>query len=505
MNTCTLAPRQGVYRRASLHCLAQTSSMSIERSTMSALKWASAGKLAGQLLHWGSTLLVVRLLAPEDYGLMAIVGVVTTLAAMIGDMGLGSSLIAKRELEHREVREVAGLMIVMHTGVALIVAAAAPLVAIMMSDQRLSALIAVAAIPFLLSGLSAAPLALLSKAMAFRYLTAVGLSAGAVSSVATLVLAYNGFGVWSLVLGTLGSAVTRFLLVIFSGKWIRPSFDFRRIGHHVRYGTALAGSRMIWSVVNQADVIIGARFLSAAGLGTYSVAMHIATLPMQKISSVINAVAMPAVSSLQHEPERLLRNLVYASRMLGLVSIPVLWGISSVSKDLVHLVLGEQWSGAALLIQLASLIVPLRMISAVLRTALAATGHADAELRNTITIAIVWPCCFAIGSAWGEAGLAASWLAAVPISFSISFRRMRRLLGIRYADLGRALFGPVLAGLVMYASVTVVQALLPDTFALWRLLAGVAVGGSVYVGAMGLLDRSALSDLMRLLRLAKGR
>src|SRR5690606_29944760 len=116
----------------------------------------------------------------------------------------------------------------------------------------------------------------------------------------------------------------------------------------------------------------------AAGLGTYSVAMHIATLPMQKISSVINAAAMPAVSSLQHEPERLRRNLVSACRMLGLVSIPVLWGISSVSKDLVHVVLGGQWAGAALLIQLASLIVPLRMISAVLRTSLAATGHADA-------------------------------------------------------------------------------------------------------------------------------
>ena len=105
--------------------------------------------------------------------------------------------------------------------------------------------------------------------------------------------------------------------------------------------------RLSWQVVYQSDVLIGARRLGSVDIGAYSVALQLATLPMQRIMGVINQVVLPAVARLQDERDRLRRRLLEGCRILTAFSVPVLWGMSATSPEIVGVALGPKWSGAS--------------------------------------------------------------------------------------------------------------------------------------------------------------
>jgi O-antigen/teichoic acid export membrane protein len=225
--------------------------------------------------------------------------------------------------------------------------------------------------------------------------------------------------------------------------------------------------------------------------------MHLATLPMNKAMGVVNQVAFPAVARLQDELPRLRARLLESLRLLAFIAIPALWGISAVAPEFIDVVLGEKWRAATLALQLVSLAAPLRMLAAVLATALAAIGRADVELRNTAVSAAILPLSFAIAVQWDVNGLAASWLVAVPLACAINFPRTSSALGLPLAQILAASRAPILAGSIMYFSVSVVRMLLQDYEELTRLPILVLVGGAAYLSSVMLLDRAIWTDVRR--------
>jgi teichuronic acid exporter len=234
-------------------------------------------------------------------------------------------------------------------------------------------------------------------------------------------------------------------------------------------------------------------------LGAYSVGLHLATLPMQKLMGIVNQVGFSALARMQHEPERLRHRLLLAARLLAIVGIPVLWGISAVAPELVPVVLGPKWAVATLPLQLASLVVPLRMVSALFNTAVAAVGRASTDLRNTIVTAIVWPGSFAIGAHWEATGLAAAWLVAIPLTFALNFPRTSRVLGVHVGAVASALRAPVSAGILMYAAVAATRLTLADAMPWLRLGLLVGTGTTVYLATITAIDRSVWYDLRRVI------
>src|SRR5262245_3212716 len=131
--------------------------MSIERQTAVALKWTGIAKLGGQVVTWAITLVVLRLLAPADYGLMALVSVVISVLMNVSEMGLGSSVVQAQQLGRDEVARVNGLVIALNVAACVLLLAGAPLVALAFHEERLVALVRVASLQFLLSALATLP------------------------------------------------------------------------------------------------------------------------------------------------------------------------------------------------------------------------------------------------------------------------------------------------------------------------------------------------------------
>lgn len=477
--------------------------MSIERQAVSALKWTTAARLLGQAFTWGVTLVVVRLLAPEDYGLMAITSAVATVLLTVADLGLGASLVQAPELERAQLESVAGVMMLLNLGIGALILALAPATAAVFDEPRLTAVVAASSLQFALLAVGAVPQALAQRGMDFRLLALVELASGVGASAVTLVLAWSGGGVWSLVAGNLSGAAIRTLWLIADRGLVRPSLRLEGVGGHARFGGALTVSRLVWQVVSQADVFVAGRLLGQQALGTYSVSLNLATLPMQKIMGIVNQVALPTIARLQDDRERLRGRLIEAVRLLTFVSVPVAWGLSSVAPEFTALVLGEKWHAAIAPLQVIALVVPVRMFAATMITSVAALGGAGTDLRNTLVTAACLPPAFWVGSHWGVVGLASAWLVASPAILLINFPSIERVTGIPLAAFARRVYPSVLAGAAMFGCVSALRGALPPLPVALALAVLVPAGALVYLGLVSLLDRSIWLDVRRLARAAR--
>jgi teichuronic acid exporter len=338
------------------------------------------------------------------------------------------------------------------------------------------------------------PESLAYREMKFKWLAMLDLSAALLTSGTTLTLATLGYGVWSLVLGNLAGNTWRTLLLVRRSP-IRPSIGAASIGHHIRFGGFVTGSRALWQFVSQCDILIAGRFLTQEAVGLYSVSVQLATLPMQKTMNILNQVTFLTVARLQDELPRLRSRLLHASRLLGLVMVPLMWGMSAVAPEFITVVLGSRWAGAVFALQIVTLVVPIRMLSAVFSTAVTGIGRADLDFRNTLTMSFVLPAAFLAGVKWGVDGLAFSWFIATPIIFALNFPRTARALGIKARDLIAALYVPLIAGTGMYFAVAGVRRALDGLSAIDRLVALIITGAITYLSTSLILDRNVSSEV----------
>ncbi len=472
--------------------------MSIEQQALSGLKWTAAARLLAQAMSWAVTLIVVRLLAPADYGIAAMSAVIISMFSTVADFGLGASIVQAPSLERETLARITGLAIVLNLGLGAVVALSAPLAATFFGDDVLQRVIQVSALHFGLAALSVVPEALAYRAMNFKWTASIDLSSNLGASLATLLLALHGAGVWALVLGSLAGATVRSALLLGSHP-ARPVFRFGGLRRHVAFGGALATSRVAWNLVNQADVLIAGRFLSTSAVGVYAVSLHLATMPMQRLMGIVNQVVFPAVARLQEDRPRLRERLLTGLRLLGFVSVPVMWGMSAVAPELVALCLGPRWRDVVYPLQVVSLLIPFKMVSGVISTAIVGVGAATLDLRNTVVNLVVLPVAFLIGVRWGVDGLATAWVLALLVVFALTVPQTCARLEIAPLDVARTLRDPLLAGGVMYVLVIAARAALDGVPSLYRLSALILVGGAVYLPLVSLLNRAIWTDLRRLL------
>jgi O-antigen/teichoic acid export membrane protein len=356
----------------------------------------------------------------------------------------------------------------------------------------------VSALNFLFNAAAAVPQSMAYREMRFKWLAFVDLASGLMTSLITLTLAWQGEGVWSLVLGNLLGAACRTALLLARGGAVWPKFALQDIGHHLSFGGKMTVARMAWQIGYNADVLIAGRFLTKEAVGIYSVSLQLATLPMDKVIGILNQVAFPTVARMQDDLPRLRARLLDANRLLGFVAVPVLWGISAISPEFISLALGERWLGAIFPLQVIALVIPVRMLSVIFTTSVSALGRADIALRNMLVNCAWLPIAFLAGIHWGVVGLALTWVVAHPILFYENFRGMSRVLGITLREVGAAVYGPIAAGVTMCGAVWGGRLALGAVPELYRLVALIAVGAATYLSVAALLDRRIWVDVKRL-------
>lgn len=473
--------------------------MSVERQTVAALKWTGTAKLVAQAISWAITLFVVRLLAPAEYGLMALALVVLGLLSTAAQLGLGSSLVQVAEIDETELARVAGVVISLNLSAAVLLVLVAPLVALALGEPRATAIIEVSALQFVFSAVAGVPQALLTRDLDFRRLAWIDTASGVLTNLPTLGLAWLGAGVWALVGGYQIGAAVRALLLIRAGGWVQPSFQLTGIQRHLRFGGALTSARLVWQVASQVDILIAGRFLGSGALGIYSVALNLASMPLQKIMAIVNQVAFAAVARVQEDPARLRRDLLKALRLIASAGVPIAWGLGCVAPEFVRLAFGPKWSGVSVPLQILCLLVPARMLGTLLITAAAAKGKASMEVRNTMISILVLPPAFLVGVHWGVPGLACGWVVGITICYVLLMPRVSLIIGVDLRSVARVVLPSALAGLVMCAVVLAARALVSLPSPAAQLLFLTTSGALSYLLAVSVMDPSIWKDCRMLI------
>ena len=471
------------------------------KKVIDGLKWTAGVKLAGQVLSWGITIVVVRLLTPADYGLLAYATVFLGFLTLIAELGLADAVVQGRAIDLPQLRAVFGATLLVNSALTCFVALAlAPLAAMFFSEPRLVLVMQVLSLAFLINCFAVIPTATLERNMAFRGRSFVELGSGLSGNLLTLWLAYRGAGVWSLIWGNLATALVRAVgLNIISPFRHWPDFRVSRAYHLITFGAQVALNKVLWFVYSQADIFIAGKLLGKSALGNYAVAMHLASLPVQRVSAIINQVAFPAFSRASGDAGNVGRYLLMSVRSIAFFAFPITWGLASIAPEIVRVLLGPAWEDAIVPLTLLSLIMPLRIMSPVIHGALQGVGRPDVSLRNTFLACCVMPVAFLIGCQYGLLGLSLAWVICFPVVVLANLIRSLPLLETRLSAYLGAMARSALIAAAMYGAVTLGR----STIALPPLpamIALIAIGAVTYSVLSLLFNRKDCREVLWLLR-----
>ena len=295
--------------------------------------WRSGSQVFTQIVSWCSTLIVIRLLAPQDYGLFAMASVMLVLLSTMNGWGLASALIREEHVTEERLRQTLGMLILLNCGLALTQFLAAPLVALWFEQPQVADLLQVQSLLYLGVPFCALPHASLSRKMDFRRPAQVRLAAALAGAATALTGAFSGWGVWTLVAAPMAMLVTEATGMTWAARApIRPSFHFAGAGHIAGFGGVMTATQLFWFVQSQADVMIAGRVLDAHDLGVYTTGLFLAQLLAAKFVPPINEIAYAAYS--RHKvtgPEPLTATI----RLVMLVALPAYAGLAVVAPVLV--------------------------------------------------------------------------------------------------------------------------------------------------------------------------
>lgn len=478
--------------------------MELRHKVMSALRWTAAARTLGQLVSWFITIYVIRLLSPEDYGLMAMAMVVISFLILLNTFGFDAVLVQEKQLSEPLRRAVFGQVILLNGLCFLLVFCGAEALAGFYGEPDVAPVLKVLAFQFLLLIFETLPQSQLERELDFRRRALVDFSTAIAGSLTTLLLALDGQGVWALVWGTVLTNLTRMIgLNLICRNLVWPSFALAPLRAHLGFGAFVSADRTLWYLFTESDKFIGGKLLGSVSLGYYAVANQIAALPINKISGLLNSVAFPAFSQThaQEGHAKVRDYLLKSTRLLGLAAFPVCFGISATAQPLIACLLGEKWLPAAPLLVLLAAVLPLRLLSNIFPPLLWGIGQPRTSAGNFLFATVLMPAAYLLGAKFGALGLALAWVLAYPVVFLVNAQRVCRAIDLRLAQYLWQLLPAAAAAALMAVAVTALDSVLPLPPAHWWTLAVlVGAGALVYAVAIVLLDRRHVAELLALLR-----
>jgi teichuronic acid exporter len=474
-------------------------SRGLKQHVVSSLRWIAMAKFGGQVVSWAITIVIIRLLLPADYGLMAMANVAIGFLSMIAEMGFGASLVQSADLDRIRIRQVWGAALLLNAAICVVLAAAAPLIAGFYDEPRLVAVIRIASIQFVINGFGLVPDAIMRRSLEFKRLSIVEIASGLFGSVATLLLAYAGHGVWALVLGGLLATTARSLLLqVAHPVRLWPSFSFVGARRFVSFGASLTLTRLLWYMFSQADILIAGKILGKDTLGLYSVAVHLAAMPMSRVMSVVNDVAFSAFAKIQHDRDAISANVRLAVRLIALLAFPMMWGLATVAPEIVRIAMGPNWLAAILPLQIVALTIPLRIVGTVVSTAIISVGRVDIVMLTTFIGTLLAPPLFFIGARYGIVGLSLAWVVVTPIMVCLNLVRALPTLGTSARTIFAELAPSAFAALLMALGVAAMRLALASVNDSVRLAPLVLTGIALYAGVTALINRKTAFEALQL-------
>jgi PST family polysaccharide transporter len=460
-------------------------------------------RTVSQTIQWAAALVVVRLLTPADYGLVAMATAFLGVVNVFTEFGLGAAIIQRHELSADQISRLGGVSLTMSTVLALLSVAASGLVASFFQEPRVRLVIIVMSSTFVFSGLDVVSRSLLRRDLQFRRLAWVEGSQSFAYAAASVTFAAIGLGYWSLVLASVLGVFARMAIALKS-RWhpIAWPRDLRSVKSELWFGGHVVISRLALTFRRFADVLVVGRLLGTEALGSYNVGKTQANMPVDRGTQVIHSMTPSVLATVQDDPPALRRYIRIFTEAITLLSFPATFGIALVADDFVLFVFGERWAATIGPLRVLALVAAVQSIIPILSQTLLAKDEAKKNMQFSVASAVIVPIFLLMGSPWGTTGVAFGWLIGLPlVTILVHLRNALRIADMPVREYLSAFRPAALAGGVMVVTVVAARAIMPSEWPLIaRFATEVSVGAGVYVLGILSLYRDRLAVLISLLR-----
>jgi teichuronic acid exporter len=463
------------------------------------MKWTGASTGIITIFQITQFALLANQMSLGEFGLTGMITVIVVFAQIVLDLGLGSAVIQKERVTNTMLSTLFWLNIITGIGICVCLMLTSPLIAAFFQREELTSLVRVLALVFLIAPIGQQSQYLLQKDLRFYELGVAEVASNLVSFLTLLVLIFTISPIYSFVISQIVLYGLKGCLYYFFYKNWRPSLDFdlRQCKDLLCFGGFQLASRLVNKIGSNLDVVLIGRFLGAEALGIYHLAYQIVTIPVLKINPVLTRVAFPLFSKNQYSQQALKDGLLHMTKLLAVVTFPMLLGLIAVADVFVATIFGQKWLEAVPIVQIMALVGILRVLMNPNGSILLAKGKANLAFYYDSGVLVLYGASLLLAVTTENLEIVAWTYALVSLlNFIIGRQLLKWLIKLEWTAYLKSLAGPLgMAVLMAFTALLVKETasrFLPD-LAAGQLAIGVTAGAAVYVLLLWLVFPASFS------------
>ena len=476
---------------------------SLRRNIITGIVWQYFQRIGNQLIHFIVSLILARLLMPEDFGIVALLGVFITISNIFIDSGFGNALIQRKEIDDVDLNSVFYLNVAISFLIYLAVFLFAPLISSFYDMPQLASLLRVLALQVIFMAFSCVQQSILIRNMKFKNNFYIGMFSVIVSSTVGIIMAYSGKGVWSIVFTQLiAQLCTTIGLWYFVGWRPKLVFSWDRICSLFSYGSRILGGSIINVIYNNIyNLVIGQRY-SSVDLGFYNRGQLLPTTIIDTSSTSFNSVLFPALSSIQDDKERYKVLLRKSAKMISFVVFFISAFMLIFSPQIIKFLLGDKWLSSVPFMRIVCCTVCVNPLIVINQTISTSLGRSDYYMKTTIISKLLAICLIGLGTLYDVYFMVFMGTIANIVVWLITARYNSQLIGYTNREMFQddmpPLFLSALACTISYFIVTII----PLHYVI-ELLIGGLLSIILYIAFSFITKQQSLNYIIEVLNIKK--
>lgn len=472
-------------------------SESFKTKTIKGVIWSSIERFSTQSVQFLIMMIMARLLTPKDYGLIGMVAIFLAISQSIIDSGFSQALIRKQNRTDTDNSTVFYFNIIISSILYIILYISAPFVAEFYNQPELIKVMRIICLGVIINSLAVVQRALLTIKIDFKTQAKSSLAAAIFSGGIGIFFAYNGLGVWALVIQQLlNLTINTLLLWIFSHWRPKAIFSWYSFRELFAFGSKLLIAGLIDTLYKNIYPIVIGRLFNASNLGHYTRAHQFSEFPSSNITGIIQRVTYPVLCEIQDDTIKLKEIYREFLKLSAFVIFPLMIGLAAVAKPFVNIMLGTQWEFCGQLLQIICFSMMWYPIHAINLNLLQVKGRSDLFLRLEIIKKILGISVLCITAPWGLIYMCYGQIFNSLIALIINTYYTGKLIQVGYLKQMRDLLPTIILSLTMFATIYIANTYISSD--IFQLITGIIVGVIVYFSGSYLFKFNELETIFSL-------
>lgn len=461
--------------------------------------WRFSERCGAQAVTFVVSIVLARILSPEDYGKIALITVFTTIMQVFVDSGLGTALIQKRDADDLDFSSVFYFNFIVCLALYGVMFVASPYIANFYGDIFLTPIIRVISLTIVISGLKGIQQSYVSRNMLFKRFFFSTLGGTLISAFFGIVLAYAGGGVWAIVVQQLSNTAIDTLILWLTVKW-RPKriFSWARLKELLSFGWKMLASSLLDTFYNNVRSMIIGKMYSSADLAYYNQGNQFPSVIISNINTSIDSVLLPTMANVQDDSARVKAMTQRSIKTSTYIMAPLMMGLAFCANPIVQLILTDKWLPCVPFLRIFCITYMFYPIHTANLNAIKAMGRSDYFLRLEIIKKIVGLGLLFSTMWFGVLAMAYSLLVNSVLSQIINSWPNRKLLRYGYLEQLKDILPSIALATIMGFSVSLINQLQISNGI--TLLIQIPVGAAVYIGFSAVLHLESYEFLLDMVR-----